>query len=228
MKGSPGDGDIGLADVGAAELFPAAAVLGGDGRGGVVLRRMALLVGPASVCLGPLLWVAGPCRHSVHAWLGPCDGDEAWETVWSCCWRGRVRAWGTSCGLVGRGWGVRLSRLSGRRRSGVGCSSCCYRQWCLRGGACNPGWVVDVVPLSRAVLLGLGDDGMLGGLNAGVAWGEPARDCCGLRGGQGDAALLEKLLFVVCLFVCLFFTKGVQTRTKLKNKALRHNAASHV
>ena len=61
VKGSPGDGDIGLADVGAAELFPAAAVLGGDGRGGVVLRRMALLVGPASVCLGPLLWVAGPC-----------------------------------------------------------------------------------------------------------------------------------------------------------------------
>jgi hypothetical protein len=54
-------------------------------------------------------------------------------------------------------------------------------------------WVVDVVPLSRAVLLGLGDDGMLGGLNAGVAWGEPARDCCGLRGGQ------------VCLFV---FYKG--------------------
>jgi hypothetical protein len=30
--------------------------------------------------------------------------------------------------------------------------------------------VVDVVPLSRAVLLGVGDDGMLGGLNAGVAW----------------------------------------------------------
>jgi len=53
--------------------------------------------------------------------------------------------------------------------------------------------VVDVVPLSRAVLLGLGDDGMLGGLNVGVAWGEPARDGCGLRGGQGDAALLEKL-----------------------------------
>ena len=75
----------------------------------------------------------------------------------------------------------------------MGCSSCCYRQWCLRGGACNPGWVVDVVPLSRAVLLGLGDDGMLGGLNVGVAWGEPARDGCGLRGGQGDAALLEKL-----------------------------------
>ena len=30
------------------------------------------------------------------------------------------------------------------------------------------------------------------------------------------------------VFVCLFVTKGVQTKAKFENKALRHNAASHV
>ena len=30
------------------------------------------------------------------------------------------------------------------------------------------------------------------------------------------------------LFVCLFFTEGVLTKAVFKNKALRHNAASHV
>ena len=32
----------------------------------------------------------------------------------------------------------------------------------------------------------------------------------------------------VCLFVCLFVTKGVHTKAKFENKALRHYAASHV
>ena len=30
------------------------------------------------------------------------------------------------------------------------------------------------------------------------------------------------------LFVCLFFTEGVLTKAESENKALRHNAASHV
>jgi hypothetical protein len=37
------------------------------------------------------------------------------------------------------------------------------------------------------------------------------------------------LTFVlVCLFVCLFSTEGVLTKAEFENKALRHNAASHV
>jgi Reverse transcriptase (RNA-dependent DNA polymerase) len=39
--------------------------------------------------------------------------------------------------------------------------------------------------------------------------------------------LWEKLQRIVCLFVC-FFTEGVLTKAESENKALRHNAASHV
>ena len=41
VQGAPSDGDVGLADVGSAQLIPAAAVFGRDGRGGVVLGRRA-------------------------------------------------------------------------------------------------------------------------------------------------------------------------------------------